>query len=239
VKETPNHKLRYPETTDPNAYVSDLTNLAKDTERELDAVDLSQLVVPGGTEDDGKLVIVKDGAAAYRAMSGDVSINKDGVTQIGNNKLATGMYQDGSVATAKVADAAITSRKFKPSAGVVKATGDLTLGPTYADIAGASLAITPSVASVLYVTAVFHFVAGGAGGDTGYGTIRVDEADQTPTAVFRSESGLSQQSVAQVYEVPLSAATHAIKMRGMVFSAAPTLKIEADNTRFLWILAAT
>jgi hypothetical protein len=54
-----------------------------------------------------QLLIVQDtGAPAAKAMSGDISISKAGVTQIGNNKLATGMYQDGSVTPVKLSSAA-------------------------------------------------------------------------------------------------------------------------------------
>lgn len=133
MKETPNHKLRYPETTDPNAYVSDLTNLAEDTERELDAIDPSQLVVPGGAEDVSKLLIVQNtGAAAFKAMSGDVSINEDGVTAIGNSKLATVMYQDGSVTPAKLSAAAKPLTWYAPK---VIATEESTASPIFTTLA--------------------------------------------------------------------------------------------------------
>lgn len=63
----------------------------------------------------GKLLVVQNtGAAAFKAMSGDVSINASGVTQIGNDKLATGMYQDGSVTRAKQADTAKPVRWYEP-----------------------------------------------------------------------------------------------------------------------------
>jgi hypothetical protein len=57
----------------------------------------------GAGQGSGKILIVQNtGAAAWKAMSGDVSINSSGVTQIGNSKLATGMYQDASVTDGKL-----------------------------------------------------------------------------------------------------------------------------------------
>jgi hypothetical protein len=63
-----------------------------------------------GTAASGQLLIAQPGdVARFRAMSGDVSVNSSGVTQIGNSKLATGMYQDGSVTPKKLAALGVTA----------------------------------------------------------------------------------------------------------------------------------
>jgi hypothetical protein len=67
----------------------------------LNAVDLSQLVVPGSS--DGKLVIVKDGVAAYKAMSGDGTIDEDGNFQLGSKVVGTSELADKGVTDPKLA----------------------------------------------------------------------------------------------------------------------------------------
>jgi hypothetical protein len=69
------------------------------------------------TATSGQILIAQPSdVARFKAMSGDVSINKDGVTAIGANKLATGMYQDGSVTEAKLDDGAVTEGKLADGA---------------------------------------------------------------------------------------------------------------------------
>jgi hypothetical protein len=52
------------------------------------------------------IVCNSSGVPQYQSMSGDVTIDEEGITAIGNNKLATGMYQDGSVTEVKQAGGA-------------------------------------------------------------------------------------------------------------------------------------
>lgn len=54
----------------------------------LNAIDPGQVIAPGGAGDVNKLLIVQNtGAAAAKAMSGDVTINAAGVAAIGANKV--------------------------------------------------------------------------------------------------------------------------------------------------------
>lgn len=78
----------------------------------LGAVGLGQLVVPGGTGDDGKIVIVNDGAAAYRAMKGDATIAEDGTLQLGAGVVGTNELAAKAATTAKIDDEAITPDKI-------------------------------------------------------------------------------------------------------------------------------
>lgn len=78
------------------------------------AIDLSQLVVPGSS--DGKLVIVKDGAAAFIAMKGDGTIDEEGNLQLGSKVVGTNELGDKAVSTAKVDDKAVTEAKLGDSA---------------------------------------------------------------------------------------------------------------------------
>lgn len=95
--------------------------LAERVHERLDAIDLSQLEVPGGTADDGKLVIVKDGAAAYSAMKGDATIAEDGTLSIGVKKIITEMLADLGVTTAKMANNSVTLAKIAEALGLTDA----------------------------------------------------------------------------------------------------------------------
>lgn len=152
----------------------------------------------------GKLLIVQNtGAAAWKAMSGDVSINSSGVTQIGNNKLATGMYQDGSV----------TSQKFKPTMESKVSSANLSLTEAFQDIAGTIYEVTPPVASKLFLIASFRMLS--TSGGTARGTVNLDGSDEPDHATLTPEAGKSASAtVGQIYMLTLSAATkHTIKLR--------------------------
>lgn len=124
-----------------------------------------------------------------------------------------------AVEEAKIKDGAVTSRKAKLTAGVVSTAENLTLTTSYQDVPGATLEITPAVASILKVTAFFDL-------DTrentiAVGSIKVD-AKAEETIAARVSSGISldvstdltQRAVTgQVWTVPLTAAAHTVKMR--------------------------
>src|SRR4051794_13003713 len=77
----------------------------------------------------GQLLIVQNtGAPAATALKGDATLAEDG--------------------TLTVADRAITSRKFRPSTGLLELSADTAMGEVYADLPGLKLEITPEVASI-------------------------------------------------------------------------------------------
>lgn len=211
IQETPNHKLRYPQGEDPAKHALYYENLAKDTERELDAIAPGQIV--GGSA--GQLLVVQNtGGAAFKALSGDVTISEAGVATIGTGKVTadklggssveTGKVKDGAVTAGKLAssaveeakikdgavteakhaDGSVTSRKAKLTAGVVEASESWALTLVYEDAPGASLEITPAVPSLLLVTAVFCFGWENADTQSAQGTISLDGVDQTSMAVL-------------------------------------------------------
>jgi hypothetical protein len=107
------------------------------------------------------------------------------------------------------------SRNLKPTLGVIAASGDLTLASGYEDVPGASVELpAPAVASLLVVIATFNIDLA-SGPSEGYGTIRLDETDQTPYAKLECPAGTDVGgSHSQVYLLTLSVAKHTIKMRG-------------------------
>lgn len=102
--------------------------------------DISPSQITGGTA--GQLLVVQDtGAAAFKALSGDVTVDKAGVAAIGAAKVATAMLQDKAVSTTKINDAAVTPGKIadtlKPSGGATAGTEALRALGTSASTAAA------------------------------------------------------------------------------------------------------
>ncbi|HUB99264.1 MAG TPA: hypothetical protein VMS11_05515 [Solirubrobacterales bacterium] len=227
----------------------------------LGAVDLSQLVA--GTENNGKLLVVNSGAAAYKAMSGDVTMDSAGVTTIGAKKVTTAKLEEKAVTTAKLDDKAVTgakiddatlteaklgdgavsSRKLKPTVGYVQANGEYTsLETAYKDVPGAKLEITPPVASKLLVMATFALnVNGGGGVGAGAsGTVSLDGVDQSRSAGW-GQGGETKVwleiDVSQSYLFSLTAAAHTIKLRAG--KASGSTQVDGFNTGFFYMLFAS
>jgi hypothetical protein len=167
--------------------------------------------------------IAAEAVTAAKLAEGAVTPTKLAALAVETAKLAeeaitTAKIANLAVTTAKLADGAVTSPKFKPTTGIVAATGTLTLG-ALADIPGATLTLTPSVPSKLRVTGVFDFQLGGssAGSTQARGYLDVDGAKQTRYAeadgFAKAEQWNWQGTVVQVWEVALTAAEHTAKLR--------------------------
>lgn len=172
----------------------------------------------GAGQTAGKLLIVQStGAAAWKAMSGDATIDKNGALTI--------------------SDGAVSSRKLKPTVGIFSSSGSMNLPEALTDVAGAVLEITPSVASILKVVATFDFeVITGTSLRTLTGTLGLDGVDQTQTAVYKTTATGGLVSVTQVYSLALTAAKHTIKMRAKS-DVAENGRV-TKNTRALYELVA-
>ncbi len=109
------HFLPYPEADDNNNVPADMKALAEKVDSELDAIAPGQLV--GGAA--GKLLICgSTGAGAFKAMSGDATIDKEGNLQLGAGVVDTATLADKAVTTAKVDDGAVTSAKLGSGAAL-------------------------------------------------------------------------------------------------------------------------
>lgn len=257
--ETANFDIPYALGADKPPSVPTITKAMADRlEILLGAVDLSQLVADPEGADDGKLVIVKDGAAAYRAMSGDGTIDEDGnfqlgskvvgTTELGDKAVTTGKVDDGAVTEGKLGDGAATSRKLKPTSGVKVASGPLSLTGAYQDVPGTTLEITPVVESAMLIIATFDFVGLSIGGTApttieGLGTVRLNTSDESGPARLYEQissgeaSGTLGGSVTQVWLLSLSAAKQTIKLRGRRAAGAEG-ELAAGSTRFTYLLFA-
>jgi hypothetical protein len=94
VKETTNHKLRYPEPKDPDTLAAYWESLAKDTERELDAIAPKQIT---GAAKKQLLIANSSGVVTAVTASGDVTNDDAGVFTIGNEKVESKHVKDGTL----------------------------------------------------------------------------------------------------------------------------------------------
>jgi hypothetical protein len=151
-----------------------------------------------------------------------------------------------AVTEAKIADGAVTSRKYKPTVGLIESTSNLELAVAFADVPGVKLEITPAVASILRVTAVFELEVGCSVVNTevqAIGTISLDGVDQTRRATHTlkpsSVTTVSRGTHPQVYHLPLTAALHTIKMRASKILEAGAATCYKTHTAMMYELVAS
>lgn len=154
---------------------------------------------------------------------------------------------DGPVQIKALADALDVlkwgSRNLKPTSGVLQATGNQALTNSFVNVTSAEATLTPAVASILEVYAVFAVGANAGEAQTagwGEGTLRLDSVDQTPVARGKWLNDLGAQAVSgatcmQFYRLALTAAEHTLKMR---VKGVNGFLISAD-TRALYTLFAS
>jgi hypothetical protein len=215
-------------------------------------LDIPPANITAAEADKGKLLIVQStGAPAFEAMKGDATLAEDGTLTVGKEKItleklakSLGLPESylAEAVQAKLNDERVpldgsaTSRKVKLTSGIVSASGNLTLTEAYIDVPGALLEITPAVASVLHVIVSVRRRSG-AGPISA--TLKLDsEADMTVNAQIGEATGAWQEaSAAQIFEIPLSAAAHTIKLRAK--RASPTAaELYGTHTRFSYELVA-
>jgi hypothetical protein len=119
--------------------------------------DRTHAVLPSGTLTDGRIVVVESGAAAFKAMSGDATIDKTGKLTIANDAVTAAKIAENAVGSSEIAadavgsseiaDGGVTSREFKPTV-FETSTGEIAnLVSVHADLASAE--VTPPVNSYL------------------------------------------------------------------------------------------
>lgn len=151
----------------------------------------------------------------------------------------TAKVKDAAVTEPKVADGAVTSRKMKPTIDIQVATSNVGLGAEYGDVPGTTLEITPTVASILYITAIFGFESAVAGDIRAEGTMRLDAEDLFPPAFFTGEDNPKGATTSQIFKIPLTAAKHTIKMRVRKAGGFGTGELNSDYTRYQYLLVAS
>jgi len=177
--------------------------------------------------------------------SDEIKADAVGTAEIAANAVGNSEVAADAVDNAEIKDRAVTSRKIVLDCGVVEATGDLNaMKGFYADVPGASLAITPAVASYILITAHWTVINDSSGVMGIAGLLNLDAADLTsekiPITIFTSTGGIygGRQTVSMSYKLRLTAAAHTIKMRAKDPTDLGFARCEADGTRFTYMLVA-
>jgi hypothetical protein len=121
----------------------------------------------------GKVTVASGAITAVRQTVGSVSgaqIENGALSNEGDitwAREANGAWvpqlKAGTIATADMADGAVTSPKFKPTSGLLTASeGQPALSETFAEIPGLKLEITPTVASKILLAGFFERITGKA-----------------------------------------------------------------------------
>ncbi len=97
--------------------------------------------VPSGTN--GQVIVYDaSNAAAAVGMSGDISIQANGTTAVGANKISTAMLQDNSVSEVKIASGAIINDKVSGSANIAYSKLNLSNSIVAGDLSSGSVGAT-------------------------------------------------------------------------------------------------
>lgn len=182
---------------------------------------------------------------------GNIAAGGVGSTSLASGAVTAAKVANDAIVNANVASsAAITGDKLdttdgrlKQTVGLVTASSNLSLTGSYSDITGATVTFTPDVACYALVTAVFDLEIDNTNAiQVATGTLTVDGSAQTRTAVLaqNTNSGSNitpRATVTQVYRVPLTAASHTLKLQAMR-TASGSATCYSANTNFLYQLVA-
>ena len=110
---------------------------------------------------------------------------------------------------ARIGNGLVTSAALKPTAGLLRASTYLSLTTAATLVPGQTFSVTPTVASLLRVTTVFDFDGYGAAsaGDYAIGSLFVNGSVQSGSAIYIFPSSTGRATVAQLYELSLTANT--------------------------------
>lgn len=175
----------------------------------------------------GKLLIAgSTGAGAYKAMSGDATIDKDGALAIAK----------GAVGTAELADGAGTSPKLKPTIeSAAQVGGPVTLSyGTWSDLA--TIMLTPSVTSALLI---FPSIKLQVSATSFVVQWRVAEGESALMAGAETLGGLSGTQLFTItgstYPITLTPGSHILKLQAMNgIPSGSEVKVEANITGLLF-----
>jgi len=116
----------------------------------------------------GIVVLPKTLTAHTTAKAADVMADLNKLVEVVNGNIDRENIKDGEVVTSKLPDGAVTSPKFKPTAGALSLGADVsgkgeTIGGEVFDLAGMEAPVTPAVKSTLFVffSAWFFHVSSG------------------------------------------------------------------------------
>lgn len=215
------------------------TNAVTESKITANAVNTSQLVNLAATAEKLAAEAVEEGKIKNLAVTA-AKLGAEAVStaKLANLSVTTEKIAALAITEAKLADGAVTSRKYKPTVGVIYGTGELVLTSAMKDVESAKLEITPPVASLLRVTAVFRRKK-----NTGpvSGGLNVDGVINAHTAMIAEAvaGGWAEGPGVQVYQIPLTAAPHTIKLQAELGDPAKPASLDSVNCAMSYELVAS
>jgi hypothetical protein len=139
-----------------------------------------------------------------------------------------------SVTTDKLDDGAATSRKVALTGAAVYANANLQLSGALQNVPNCTVTFTLDVASIVVVTGIFSFngdaTVDANAGDLALGVLDVDGATQTPAAICKFTGASDRKTVMQKWRVPLTAASHTIKLQAINNNLATRGQVDQTHT---------
>lgn len=184
------------------------------------------------------IVCNSSGVPQYVTASGDVTNDEAGVFTIGADKVGTSKLADKSVTAEKMGDAAIGSRKLKPTAGTKAATAPLTFPEVITLIPGTEVKLGAATASKTLVIATFDISLAADNEHTaiGFGYCFLDGVVQGSPAQLRCPKQQTMRAnVCGIWSFDLAVGEHTIDLRGKVSTAAAG-GYEAGSTAYTFLV---
>lgn len=131
-------------------------------------------------------------------------------------------------------DEKITSRMLAPTIIEQRCTaGTTTSGTTETDLTGATISVTPAIASVALVIGVFRVSSHTVDGDQFLGLLDVDGTNEGAAAVINATGVASRQTFTQIWLVPLTAAAHTLKLQALRNSGTGTITFGSVSSKLI------
>ena len=169
-------------------------------------------------------------------QNGGTQLNRHRTLNAGTGLTATEDSANQRITLAtSLADESVTSRMWAPVVIEQRCTTTTTIASaTPADITGATISVTPAIASMALVIGIFDVNVGTAS-DVYLGILDVDGVDEIANAAIRGEA-TALATVSQIWVFPLTAASHTIKLQCARSSGTGTGTFYSPHTKLVLIL---
>lgn len=157
------------------------------------------------------------------------------VSDYNGNVTEANVLAAANIQGSKMRDGSLTTRKFKPTAGLVRASGNVALTVNFQDITGATVDIVCATASTVIVHAVFDFQGVVTTSNTVYGQLVVASVAQSGYATCDSNNANAlRATVGQVWMINVAAGTHTFKLQAKTTSAVGAEQCNQTNTCLMY-----
>ena len=134
-------------------------------------------------------------------------------------------------------DERVASRNLAPTIVEQRCTANVTTsGGTTVDVTGATITLTPAIASMAIVWGVFD-IENGVAGDVYLGTCVADAGPAEGATMVHKAAANTRVTIGNIWVIPLTAASHTIKLQIARASGSGTATVRANNSKLvLWLV---